>query len=72
MADRREPHPTIPHLYRELGPPTLGEQMYPYLPKQQSGAEPPTPQPLGKGLLDDVTRQSLSPLGGQAVKEQSK
>jgi hypothetical protein len=63
MANRREPHPLIPHLYRELGPLTSGEAIYPYLPKQQSsGAEP---QPKG---LTNAERHEVSPLGGVARK----
>jgi hypothetical protein len=61
MANRREPHPLIPHLYRELGPLTSGEAIYPYLPKAQSGL----PEPPPKGL-SDAERHEVSPLGGVA------
>ena len=69
MAVRREPHPLIPHLYRDLGPPTAGEAMWEYLPSERTEHQrfaPPTPQPLGQGLLPDATRGSTSPLGGLA------
>jgi hypothetical protein len=76
MAERRgEPHPYIPGLYRKLSPPGTGELMYPYLPSERTEHQryqPPTPQPLGKGLLPDDSRGGVSPLGGEAVKEQSK
>ena len=69
MANRREPHPLIPHLYRALGPPTAGEAMWGYLSSERTEHQrfaPPTPQPLGKGLLDDAMRHEVSPLGGVA------
>ncbi len=69
MADRREPHPTIPHLYRKLGPPTTGELLYPYLPKQSEVVSPPPPRQVPtKGLLSDVERGHVSSLGGVAAK----
>lgn len=59
---RREKHPLIPHLWRELGPLTAGEAIYPYL-KQQSASAPTKPAPR----LSDAARHEVSPLGGVAV-----
>ena len=72
---RREPHPTIPHLYREVPDPSSAQAIYPYLrsqdPQQFRLIKPAQPA-LGKGLLADATRGGVSSLGGQAKAERGK
>jgi hypothetical protein len=70
---RGEPHSTIPHLYRKLGPPTTGELLYPNLRSQDPQRyrlAAPAQQPLARGLLSDAVRGATSPLGGLATPAQ--
>lgn len=63
----REPHPTIPHLYREPQPRSIGATIYPYLKSQLRSEQNLKDKRETQGaLLPDATRGGISPLGGKA------
>jgi hypothetical protein len=68
MKERREPHPTIPHLYREPRPRSAAETIYPYLKSQSQRSEQnlKDKRETQRALLPDATRGGMSPLGGKA------
>ena len=65
MSRLKERHWAVPHLYRVRTPAT---DLYPYLHTERATSPQRKQQGSGK-LLPDATRQSCSPLGGQAVSE---